>query len=705
MKTGDSLRILHVEDTPDDSKLIERSLRQGGFAPLITRVETQSSFVHALEAGGWELILADYTLPNFSGPAALALYREAGLDVPFIIVSGTIGEAVAVEMMRAGAHDYLLKTSLDRLAPAVRRELRETVIRRERRTAEATLLLRESWLREANQALAQLVRMPIFSGEDLEAAMRAVTETAVRVFGVDHAGIWTFDRDRRAIVGRDLYAAGTLRHESGRELTTAEHPVFFDALDHNRCVAANDAPADVRTRELDPTYLKPMGIRSLLDATIQSRGKVIGVVGIDHTGPPRIWTDEEQIFAGSLADLVALVLEAAERRRAESETLSLQEQLYRSQKLEAIGTLAGGIAHDFNNILFAILGHAELGERGLPGAHPVRHHLQQILSAGHRATDLVRQILTFSRQRPPERKPIVLGPILLEAGQLLRASLSSSVELRIIPASSEVHFEGDASQLHQVIVNLATNAAHAMAGRSGKVFMREEIVELSEVTARSLPPLSAGPHVRLTVHDTGCGMDHATIARIFEPFYTTKPPGEGTGLGLSVVHGIVTGHGGAITVESTAGAGTTFQLWFPATANRVAGAPAGSAELPRGRGERILFVDDLAINAELATEMLEVLGYRAEGESSPLAALARFRAAPLEFDLIVVDFRMPHLNGLDLMRDIVALRPGMPVMLSTGSGVALDRAAAQELGFCGLLPKPFNLQTLAEATRHALRTL
>ncbi len=703
MTARETLRILHVEDNVDDTKLVERSLRHGGFLPEINRVETKAAFAAALAGSTWDVILADYTLPTFSGPAALAMYRETELDVPFILVSGTIGETVAVEMMRAGAHDYLLKTSLDRLAPAIRRELRETEVRRERRVAEATLLQRDRWLRAANQALAELVRLPVFGGDDLDTAMRAVSETAARVFGVDHAVIWTFDRDRRSIVGRDLFAAPGFGRGNGRQLATADHPAFFRALDESRCVAAHDAPADFRTCELTQKYLEPMGIKSLLDATILSRGELIGVVGIEHTGPPRIWTDEEQTFAGSLADLVALVFEAAERRRAEAETRSLQEQLYQSQKLEAVGTLAGGIAHDFNNILFAILGHAELGERRLPEDHPIRHHLQQILSAGHRARDLVRQILTFSRQRPQERNPVALGGILIEAGQLLRASLPASVELRTICASNEVHFEGDASQVHQVVVNLATNAAHAMAGRGGIVEMREDIVQLDDVSARTLPPLAPGPHVRLTVRDSGHGMDEATVARIFEPFFTTKLPGEGTGLGLAVVHGIVTAHGGAIKVQSALGLGTTFELWFPASGDRVAAATIGERELPRGHGEQILYVDDQPLNAELACEMLQVLGYRAEAESFPEVALARFRAAPETFDLVVVDFRMPRMNGLDLMREIVAARKGMPVLLSTGSGIALDYTAALELGFCGLLAKPFKLQTLAEEVANSLR--
>lgn len=700
---AEPLRVLHVEDNPDDARLIERSLRKGGFAPEVQRVECADSFQRALREGGWDLILADYNLPTFSGTAALELYREAALDTPFILISGTVGEDVAVEVMRAGAHDYLLKDSLDRLVPAIRRELRETTLRSERRQAIESIVRRERWLREANDALASLVRQPVFSGDDLDTAMRAVTETAARVFNVGRASIWDVLNAPPFLRCRDLYLAQGAAHEAGIRIPIADHPAYFDALAHNRCLAASDAVTDPRTANFAEGYLKPLGITSMLDAAIVSGGRVIGVICIEHIGPQRIWTDEEQTFAGSLADLVALVFEAAERRRAEAEARSFEGQLYQSQKLEAIGTLAGGIAHDFNNVLFAILGHAELAERRLTPENPVRHHLAQIIRAGQRARDLVRQILTFSRQRPQERNPVSLSAVLTEAGQLLRASLPAAIEMRIESAGPGTVILGDASQLHQVIVNLATNAAHAMQPRGGLLRMKCELLQLDVAAARALPPLAPGWHARLTVADNGCGMDEQVQSRIFEPFFTTKPQGEGTGLGLSVVHGIVSAHGGHIGVHSQPGAGTTFELTFP-LATHDEPEPIGSvADLPRGRGERVFCLDDELANAELAAEMLTTLGYVTTVESDPAVALGRFRENPQGWDLVVVDYQMPRLSGVEVCAALHAIRRDVPVLLVTGSSGAPSDEAAVALGFKGVLGKPFELEAFARSVREALR--
>lgn len=699
---AEPLRVLHVEDNPDDARLIERSLRKGGFAPIVQRVENADAFLRALRADSWDLILADYNLPTFSGSAALELYRKAELDTPFILISGTVGEDLAVEVMRAGAHDYLLKGSLDRLAPAVRRELREMALRSERRSAIESIVRRERWLREANEALAGLVRQPVFGGDDLEVAMRAVNETAARVFGVSRSGIWILDESREILRCRDLYCVDGGAHESGLHIPVRSYPIYFRALAENRSVAASDVHTDERTSELSETYLRPRGIVSMLDAAIISTGRVTGVICLEHTGPPRVWTDEEQTFAGSLADLVALVMEAAERRRAEAEARSLEGQLYQSQKLEAVGTLAGGIAHDFNNVLFAILGHAELAERRLPSESPVQHHLTQIIRAGQRARDLVRQILTFSRQRPAERNPVALGALLTEAAQLLRASLPAAIEMRISPPPPGAVILGDASQLHQVIVNLATNAAHAMQPKGGVLEMRCELVSLDLHAARAAPPLAPGRHARLVVSDTGAGMDEHVQARIFEPFFTTKPQGEGTGLGLSVVHGIVTSHGGHIAVYSEVGEGTRFELTFPLATRDAPEDVTGTADLPRGRGERILCLDDELPNAELAAEMLTALGYETSVESDPAVALGRFRENPQGWDLVVVDYQMPKLSGVEVCAALRAMRRDIAVLLVTGSSGAPSDEAATALGFRGVLGKPFELEAFAEAVKAAL---
>lgn len=397
---------------------------------------------------------------------------------------------------------------------------------------------------------------------------------------------------------------------------------------------------------------------------------------------------------GRPAKLRGLLVDITERKQ-------LEAQLRESQKMEAIGQLAGGIAHDFNNILAAILGNAELMHMGPPLSPANAECLAAITGASHRAADLVRQILTFSRQQEHIRLPIQLDTVAREAVKLLRATLPATIELRSNFATPRTAL-ADASQIHQVIINLCTNAMHAMADRAGVLTVELTELELDAEAARACNGLRPGLHLRLSVSDTGCGMSQATMDRIFEPFFTTKPPGTGTGLGLSVVHGIMRGHEGAITVQSELGHGTTFQLYFP-VAEAAAGTPAtGVSAVPRGQGERILFVDDEQSLTQLSNAFLSRLGYQVTALSSPVDALARFRADPEQFDLVITDLSMPVMNGTTLAREMLLLRPGLKIILSTGFSATLTPEGARALGFQALLPKPTEFRMLGEFVRAAL---
>jgi PAS domain S-box-containing protein len=394
------------------------------------------------------------------------------------------------------------------------------------------------------------------------------------------------------------------------------------------------------------------------------------------------------------AKLRGLMVDITERKL-------LEAQLRESQKMEAIGQLAGGIAHDFNNILAAILGNAELMHMGPPLSPANTECLAAITGASHRAADLVRQILAFSRHQEHVRLPIRLDTVAREAVKLLRATLPATIELRSSFATPRTAL-ADASQIHQVIINLCTNAMHAMADRAGVLTVELTELELDAEAARACIGLRPGLHLRLSVSDTGCGMSHATKGRIFEPFFTTKPPGTGTGLGLSVVHGIMRGHEGAITVQSEPGHGTTFQLYFP-VAEASAGTPAtGASAVPRGQGERILFVDDEQSLTQLSNAFLSRLGYQVTALSSPVDALARFRADPTQFDLVITDLNMPVMNGTTLAREMLLLRPGLKIILSTGFSATLTPEGVRALGFQALLPKPTEFRMLGEFVRAAL---
>ncbi|KAF0170548.1 MAG: Multi-sensor hybrid histidine kinase [Limisphaerales bacterium] len=395
---------------------------------------------------------------------------------------------------------------------------------------------------------------------------------------------------------------------------------------------------------------------------------------------------EPRYFEGTCVDIT-------ERRQ-------LEEQLRQSQKMEAVGQLAGGIAHDFNNILGAILGNAELLRLLPAGSRETGECLEAVLTASRRARDLVRQILAFSRRHESQREPVQLHRVVREVLALLRATVPATVEFRSnITAAPTVL--ANASEIHQVTMNLCTNAWHALPG-GGVIQVELAEAEVGEALARQQPDLRPGRYVRLTVADNGCGMDEATLARIFEPFFTTKPVGEGTGLGLAVVHGIVKSHDGGIVVSSEPGRGTTFALYFPVFEAEVVEPPATPQPVPRGRGEHILFVDDEEPLVRMGRAALERLGYRVTAMSSPVEALALFSANPAQFDLVITDLNMPGLNGPELARKLVAVRPDIRLVLTSGYSAAVTDEVAHELGFRELLPKPYDLRTLGETTHRAL---
>ncbi|HEX8312571.1 MAG TPA: response regulator [Chthoniobacteraceae bacterium] len=395
----------------------------------------------------------------------------------------------------------------------------------------------------------------------------------------------------------------------------------------------------------------------------------------------------------------ALQADILERQRTEAERQHLEQQLRQSQKLEAIGTLAGGIAHDFNNILAGIIGFAELGiaERNIDEAHA---HLQEVLCAGHRAKALVEQILAFSRPREQKRTALQLQHAIPESLKMLRATIPAHIEIRSDLEASAPTILGDATQVHQVLLNLVTNAWHAIGDQPGVVDLKLRTRDLDDDFVHSLPELRPGRYVCLSVKDSGCGINSEMAERIFEPFFTTKEPGKGTGLGLSVVHGIMKASDGAITMQSQPGLGTTFHLYFPAVELEPSQPMQSPAKPPQGTGQRILFVDDEVVLTTLGERFLRRLGYVPVTTTGPGTALELFKAQ--EFDLVITDMTMPQTSGIDLGRQLLELRPGIPVILTTGYSASLDGERVQDLGFKALLLKPYNLQSLGECVQRVL---
>lgn len=382
----------------------------------------------------------------------------------------------------------------------------------------------------------------------------------------------------------------------------------------------------------------------------------------------------------------------------------LEEQLYQSQKMESIGQLAGGIAHDFNNILAVIVGHGELLRDQLQNQPAALEDLQMLLRGAQRATDLVQQILAFSRKTKHEMTPLHLQTVVKEALKFLRSTVPTSIEIAPRISSDLPLILGDLTQIHQVIMNLCANAAHAMKGSSmGRLEVRLESIHANAEFVLMHPGLREGEYVRLSVSDTGHGMDEATIKRIFEPFFTTKSHGEGTGLGLSVVHGIVKAHNGDIFVYSHPGEGTIFHIYLPALSISKTTEEAASTAIPSGNGEHILFVDDEPAIVVAARRMIEALGYRITAFQDPLLALAHLRKHPADFDLIVSDLTMPGASGIVLSDEARRIRPDLPIILTTGFAAELAEADIKNRGIRQLVLKPFTTPTIARALSEALQ--
>jgi PAS domain S-box-containing protein len=761
-----ALRILLLEDSETDADVLALELRRAGFAPQTTRVESQEAFSQALGEGTWDLLVADYNLPSFSGLDALAIYKQSGLDVPFFLVSGTVGEEVAVAALRTGAHDYLLKDNLTRLGPAVARELREANLRRTRRD-------------DLERLVASERRFTTIFRSSPVAIVVATLESGL-IHDINPAALELFGRSREEVVGRPAIEFGAwpdsverraisgdaISQERGgsfeREVSTRGHDRLTVLASFSVIELDGDARLVVTLQDISARKLAEQTLRAseerfrllvessnelivevALDGTIlyaspnhapitgRAPEEMVGSNALDYVHPDDLPEVIQKVSSGDGSGLFryrvqdgswhwleasgrAFRLASSEERgvivsrdvspriAADEARKELEEQLRQAQKLDALGTLAGGIAHDFNNILAAISAYTELAELDSEQPAAVREHLGEVLNATTRATELVRRILAFSRQHKQARVPVQLEQVITEALKLVRSTLPATIEIISTIGGGAATVLADPIQIHQVVMNLCTNAAHAMADRTGRLSLDLTTLELGAALLEAPPDLRAGRYARLSVTDSGCGMDETTVARIFEPFFTTKAPGEGTGLGLAVVHGIVRDHDGAILVRSVLGQGTTFDVYFPESEAKAKAAVEDEFALVRGRGERLLFVDDEPALCRSARSMLERLGYRITTTSDPEDALKRFHEAPGEVDLVITDLTMPRMTGVDLAQELLALRPELPIVLVSGFGGKWTPERAREIGIRASLSKPLSLSSLASALRQVL---
>ena len=1020
-----SLRVLMVEDSEDDALLIIRELKKGGYNPVCERVETAAAMKKALKDKQWDIILCDYKLPKFSGEQAIALLKETNIEIPLIIVSGTIGEETAVECMRSGAHDYIMKNNLSRLCPAIAREIEEAKVRNKQRQAENALrrseenfrlslddsplgiriVTAESETLYANQAVLkmygyesieelrktplkerytpesyakfqtrkekrgrgefapseydinivrkngeiwhiqvfrkeviwngarqfQIIYQDITERKRAEEALRQSEELYRTIFENTGTSMILIEEDMTISMANGEFVRNTgysldeingrlkwteivhpddlgrmikqhrLRRESqggalpGYELryitktgnlrdallniqlvpgtkksvaslmditerkqaekklinseekfrTLAESSPFAIMMHQGeRWIYANRAAQEIsgyteeelyrmhfwdfvhpdhrnmgKKRGLDrqqgkvlpPEYelkiIAKNGVEkwvSLTGNTIQHEDKPTALISVtditerklaqeemvrkseeiadlynnapcgyhslgtdgtilrindtelewlgynrDEVTGKKKWTDfltpagclifkktfpiiknqkwikgieyklvrkDGSVFPvllnatavidekGNYVESRSICFDITERKQGEEERRRLEAELFQSQKMEAVGTLAGGIAHDLNNILGGILGYTELVlTTHITQDHPARKYMDGVMRGIDRACDLVSHINTFSRQEEKERKLIGLGPVIKEALKLIKATLPAKIEMRQRITDVERTVFADPTQMHQVVMNLCTNATHAMKEKGGILDVSLSQITFGADDAVFHPDLKTGiEYELLIVRDTGAGINPENIGRIFDPFFTTKKPGEGTGLGLSVVYGIIKSHDGVICIESEPGQGSTFRVYIPTIIAAREEKNKQIDEAMPGGSERIMFVDDETALTTIFKIQFESLGYSVDIYNDPLEALAAFQKEPQDFALVTTDMAMPHMTGIDLDRELTKIRPDLPVILCTGAVEELDQELLRSLGVRRLILKPIFTKDLARAVRQVL---
>ncbi len=754
------VRVLHLEDDPNDAELVESALSEDGIDCNITRVMTESGFTKELQGGVYDLILADYALPSFDGLAALALARSTTPDTPFILLSGTLGEERAVEALKAGATDYLLKDRMFRLGPSVRRALRESEQNREQRRAQAAL-------RESQERLflaLEASRIGVWSWDvedDRFECDGKMQELCGEAHGDDVPGLASFlDRvyqDDRDWVESALLNAqseesgfqfefrrqtpdGEIHHVAtrGRFLRDRDRVigVCWDVTDEKRKQHQRRLLSTVLESAVNAVMITDSGGRiSWVNAAFTeltgyvaeevigenprilksgkheeafyrkmwdtiSRGNTWQGQVVNRRKDGSLYTEESTILPvvgayGEIASFVCI-------KRDITLEADLTRQLHQAQRLEAVGRLAGGVAHDFNNILTIISGNAELALGDLAPQHPIGEGLREITEASRRAVALTRQLLAFSRKQILQPRVLDLNDLVAGTGKMLRRLIGEDVKLETRLQPNVAAIKADPGQLEQILMNLAVNARDAMPQGGELTFTTENVAIHETHPGIGGVQVHSGGYVRLTVADTGQGMDEETQSRIFEPFFTTKEKGKGTGLGLSTVYGIVKQSGGYIWVESMPGKGTRFMVYFP----RVDSAPEKlrpHATSPVvGGAETILVVEDDPHLLKIARSILKRGGYEILTAGNGAEALQLVDANHTTIHLVMTDVVMPGMSGRVLSDRIRAFRPAIRVLYTSGyTDDAIVHHGVLEAG-TNLLEKPYSQSALLGAVRRVL---
>jgi PAS domain S-box-containing protein len=644
-------RILIVKDHPGQLESLVEVLGEEGYQ--VVGAATVAEAVRYAECEKFSVAVVDLRLPDSSGIQLIHLLKSMNGQVRVIMSSAFASLDSAIEVVNGDASIYLEEAvSPSDLLGHIRRAFRDQI-------TQYTIEL-EGALAERTAAL-----------EEREERFRELVEHIKEVFWVsapDQSEMYYVSPLYETVWGRSCASL----FENPRSLWDAVHPVDRERL------LTHPSEADVAGFQGDCRIVRPdNSVRWVRTRTFPIRNQY-----------------------GEILRLAGVAEDITEQKRVEEVLTKSERQFRLSSRMESIGTLAGGIAHDFNNILTAIMGYTELALASVPKGSRTQRNLQEVLTAGHRAKHLVLQILTFSRQTGQGKKPTPIHMVVGESLKLLRATIPSTIEIRQ-SLKTEATVLADPTQIHQVIINVCTNAEYAMRETGGTLKIALEDVEITEDLARMISGLQVGPHIRLTVKDTGYGMPPEVLERMFDPFFTTKPFGEGSGMGMAVAHGIVTGHGGAIVVDSVVNQGTKIEVYFPIVPTPVWEPVVEQDPISIGK-ETILFVDDEETIVRLGKELLTPLGYRVEVYTSSVEALNVFRKDPHRFDLVITDQTMPALTGEDLSRELLRIRPDLPIILCTGFSHVMSAEKAKALGIQAYLMKPLAIRDLVPIIRHVL---
>jgi len=685
------LRVLIVEDSENDAELIMHELRHADYSLAAIRVESREAMDQALKNHKWDLVLCDHAMPAFSSDKALELFNEYELDIPFIIVSGTIGEEHAVAAMRAGCNDYVMKNNIKRLVPAIQRELRDAEERRAHKQAQEAIRANEEAERRFQEKLTVLLALSnelatIDSFDDL---CKQAVQLGKSRLGFDRLGIWFIHNEDKPDY---LYGSfGTDIH--GKTLDKREEKI--DVSDDARELLERKKPYSLWTESASgdnqDNSLQPI---THVCAAIWNGEKNIGLINADNliTRQPISHRDCEllALYASSLGHLCS-------RRLADEERRNLEAQIQHAQRLESLGVLAGGIAHDFNNLLTIINGNAQYIRQSLTLEATIDNALKDIEIAARHAADMTRSLQTFSRPTKPQIRNADANTLVEEAHRLLRRAIPATIQIKLDRDQSPCPIDVDTGQIQQMLVNLCVNARDAMP-TGGTLTIRTRHVKRDALPSHADKDQLHDKYICISVTDTGCGMDKQTLSKVFDPFFTTKPKDRGTGLGLSVVYKIVQAHKGVIDVKSRVGQGTTFYIYIPEAPSYAE--TIETPAMPSARGEEhILVVDDEEMIASLLKTLLESRGYHVAVTNKPEDAIKIVDAANHPFDLAIVDQTMPHMTGEQCLAAIRRKNPHLKAILITGYGI--DQSSITEPNTF-LVHKPFSGQEITDYVRDIL---